>query len=270
MPSSNLSKAAQEILSDDISIARVDAAKEQISLVEKRREKEYNLKRRRILKVVIAALILTFASVGIVLLTSVSNDDSTSSNEDDNNNNNNNNNNPNNDKQDKNTAFPSDVPTQSPALSSLPTSASSTSKYPSQSPSLFGSSQPTSQWYAAMSSIISPHVLSQDLIHNSSTPQGLAFEWIVETDNWIRDVFGETSTILLNLGSDDRNLIVQRYICSLIYFSSNGDGWTNSSNWLTDINVCKWYGVSCKKQLVNDLALSKQNHHVYDTSKSTR
>jgi len=263
MPSSNLSKAAQEILSDDLSIVRVDAAKEQISLVEKRREKEYNLKRRRIFKVVIAALILTFASVGIVLLTSVSNDDSTSNNGDNNNNddNNNSNNNPNNDKQDKNTAFPSDLPTHSPALSSSPTPASSTSKYPSQSPSLFGSSQPTSQWYAAMSSIISPHVLSQDKIHDSSTPQGLAFDWIVETDNWTRDVFGETSTILLNLGSDDHNLIVQRYICSLIYFSSNGDGWTNSSNWLTDINVCKWYGVSCKKQIVNDLALSKQNHH---------
>jgi len=262
MPSSNLSKAAQEILSDDLSIVRMDAAKEQISLVEKRKEKEYNLKRRRIFKVVIAALILTFASVGIVLLTSVSSDDSTSNNGDSNNDNNNNsNNNPNNDKQDKNSAFPSDVPTHSPALSSLPTPASSTSKYPSQSPSLFDSSQPTSQWYAAMSSIISPHVLSQDKIHDSSTPQGLAFDWIVEIDNWTRDVFGETSTILLNLGSDDRNLIVQRYICSLIYFSSNGDGWTNSSNWLTDINVCKWYGVSCKKQIVNDLALSKQNHH---------
>ncbi len=32
---------------------------------------------------------------------------------------------------------------------------------------------------------------------------------------------------------------------SSLYLGTNGQSWTNNSNWLTNLNVCAWYGVSC-------------------------
>jgi len=40
-----------------------------------------------------------------------------------------------------------------------------------------------------------------------------------------------------------------------LYNSTNGDGWTNHSNWLTTNTPCSWYGVICESDRVTSLSL---------------
>jgi len=41
-----------------------------------------------------------------------------------------------------------------------------------------------------------------------------------------------------------------------LYNSTNGDGWTNHSNWLATTTPCGWYGVTCESDRVTRLGLS--------------
>lgn len=44
------------------------------------------------------------------------------------------------------------------------------------------------------------------------------------------------------------------------YFATHADNWTNTTNrWLTDINPCNWYGVTCTSGHVTDLVLENNN-----------
>ena len=85
-----------------------------------------------------------------------------------------------------------------------------------------------------------------ELILNNSTNQFAAFDWLVNTDP--RQVCPENAV-------DVR----QRYILSLLYYSTSGDGWltcnspdaqvlapcTNASRYLSEDSICNWAGNTC-------------------------
>lgn len=77
---------------------------------------------------------------------------------------------------------------------------------------------------------------------NPSTPQGMAFRWLVDTDP---------------AGVDPCTYptVAQRYALTTFYYSTNGYNWTDSSGWLTESNECTWFGVTCGSDLVTEIDL---------------
>jgi len=84
-------------------------------------------------------------------------------------------------------------------------------------------------------------------LNDVSSPQGMASQWIIENDN-------------MELCPDSSNLL-QRYILSLLYFSTNGNKWTrcfendtdclvpyNWTPYLSDKAECKWVGTFCNAE----------------------
>lgn len=66
------------------------------------------------------------------------------------------------------------------------------------------------------------------------TPQNQAYNWLLEDPN-------------LSLYSNQTK--IQRYALATMYYSTNGDNWTNNAGWLGHGNECDWYstldGASC-------------------------
>lgn len=63
-------------------------------------------------------------------------------------------------------------------------------------------------------------------LRNTSTPQYAAYEWL-------------SSNTFLPTYSNDR--LIQRYSLATFYYSSNGDGWSQKTGWLSDDDECGWY-----------------------------
>jgi Leucine rich repeat len=55
--------------------------------------------------------------------------------------------------------------------------------------------------------------------------------------------------------------LVQRFALATIYYTSEGESWTNNKNWLsTDKSICSgWFGVTCCGQFYNDVTLNCAN-----------
>lgn len=140
------------------------------------------------------------------------------------------------------TSMPSRSPTMTPTLkdSGLPTSipthfptappTRSRTFIPTTTPTQHPSSRPT------MVSTVTTSVLFDFLVHNSfddgralndrSSAQYKAFVWLASNRN-------------LESYTDMRRL--QRYALATLYYSTDGDGWLNKTNWLSDLNECGWF-----------------------------
>ena len=68
-----------------------------------------------------------------------------------------------------------------------------------------------------------------------ATPQGVAFQWIVN----------ENPTPIGPNPCDDPTATIQRYVLATLYYSTNGDEWIDTSNWLSSDTECVWAGVEC-------------------------
>ena len=55
--------------------------------------------------------------------------------------------------------------------------------------------------------------------------------------------------------------IIQRYVLAVMFYSINGDGWTNNAHWTSGEDHCNWYGISCDnfKGVVSKLNLVANN-----------
>jgi hypothetical protein len=73
-----------------------------------------------------------------------------------------------------------------------------------------------------------------------STPQGAAFEWIVDSDPAKMDPCGKARDV------------IQRYALATLYYSTLGGGWTVSTLWLSESSECSWAGVACADSADDD------------------
>jgi len=121
--------------------------------------------------------------------------------------------------------LPTTRPSETPSTTVTPT------KVPTTSPTARCNITPVER-----STLISDHMKlnvvenTNDLIDTSS-PESLALNWIINEDPQY-------------LCPDDPELN-QRYIATLLYYSMGGDGWIASTNFLTGVDECEWFGLSC-------------------------
>ena len=93
-------------------------------------------------------------------------------------------------------------------------------------------------------------IFGDNLVDDAPSPQKDAFDWLVNED------------LDLNITSD-RDLI-QRYVATVLYFSTNGDGWDRDYGFLGENDVCEWQdsqtrkGIKCDETgAIVDITISK-------------
>jgi Leucine-rich repeat (LRR) protein len=93
---------------------------------------------------------------------------------------------------------------------------------------------PTSDDQVLFNLISSISVDNGASIETDGSPQNSAFTWLTGSNSL--DSFSAERTI-------------QRYALATLFFSTDGPNWSQSSNWLTDVDECLWYsrsgGSSC-------------------------
>ena len=124
----------------------------------------------------------------------------------------------------------------------VPGQTSSPSHQPTPKPSRSTSpSTPDSVIFSRLSLISDPALFDAE---NSDTDQYSAYQWV--------------SNNVQNPASYDT--LEQLYILVLFYYSTNGNSWVSSTDWLTTSNKCCWYGVECDAgSNVESLSLGKLN-----------
>jgi hypothetical protein len=68
----------------------------------------------------------------------------------------------------------------------------------------------------------------------------------IDALNWIVDV--DPAQLPIDGGPDIEWQIRQRYVLTLLYFSTNGPGWDNQYSFLSGSDECKWTSVQTQKQ----------------------
>jgi len=54
--------------------------------------------------------------------------------------------------------------------------------------------------------------------------------------------------------------LIQYFYLALVYFDTNGEEWTNSSLWITNVTFCDWHGIECDAHdIVTSLRLPSNN-----------
>jgi Leucine rich repeat len=76
------------------------------------------------------------------------------------------------------------------------------------------------------------NVTNLDALLDDSTPQGRAKLWLQEDDP-------------ANVDPCTYETLLQRYALATMYFSTDGDGWTDNKGWLSGENECTWSNVEC-------------------------
>ena len=136
---------------------------------------------------------------------------------------------------------PTARPSEDPSLSPTTTPSMSMSFTPSLEPSFV----PTkSRGTLIRERILSEGVNLEDL-DDPMSPQSKAYSFIVDYDGMELD--------------HDAPSLVQRYSLATIYYSTNGDSWIDSSDWLTHVHECNWFGINlCSEtNVVQEIYLCK-------------
>jgi hypothetical protein len=90
-------------------------------------------------------------------------------------------------------------------------------------------SDPPRSRLGVLEDILDPDVTPLDLLRDNTTAQHEAIMWFAFDDPTYPD---------LESLSDD--LIIARYVAALLYFSTNGPGWRQQLNFMSDAPVCEW------------------------------
>ena len=75
-------------------------------------------------------------------------------------------------------------------------------------------------------------------LKTTGTPQALAVNWLAELDGMALPL--PTG----GLSTDEGYEFLFRYVMAVTYFSTNGPDWAFQSEFLTDVDVCQWNGVT--------------------------
>jgi hypothetical protein len=79
----------------------------------------------------------------------------------------------------------------------------------------------------------------------ASSPQKDALFWVLYNDTYFYNDMETPPTIDLKNNEFDEFQFVQRFILATLYMSLDGNNWTNKTNWMTEVDVCHWYGIEC-------------------------
>jgi hypothetical protein len=73
------------------------------------------------------------------------------------------------------------------------------------------------------------------VLSNPASPQFKALAWVTNEDPL--------------QASSSQDLVLERYVLAVLYFSMNGDSgeWRNNAGWLSPQSICDWYGIGCDK-----------------------
>ena len=98
--------------------------------------------------------------------------------------------------------------------------------------------------------LVGTGVTSEEDLKNSRTHAHMALKWLAEEDKAALDV------------TDDN--LLQRYILAVLYYATQPatkatplfDAWKNQDRWMTQADMCTWYGIDCetilgKEQIVH-------------------
>ena len=66
--------------------------------------------------------------------------------------------------------------------------------------------------------------------------------YAVEAINWL--VYNDLAQLPID-GSVPSQVIQERYVMALLYFTTNGTQWINQDNMLSEKPICNWYGINC-------------------------
>jgi len=84
----------------------------------------------------------------------------------------------------------------------------------------------------------------------SCSPQNTALVWLTEEESLPTPVTSNNST----------SHLVQRYLLATMFVQLSGLFWDNFHRWMTEVDVCRWVGVTCsQKGMVTELDLQKNN-----------
>jgi hypothetical protein len=92
-------------------------------------------------------------------------------------------------------------------------------------------------------------ITEPSILNDPSTAQGMAYDWLLNSDP------AEVDPCTFPT-------VQQRYGLVTLYYSTNGDGWTNSIGWLSGANECMWAGITCEVDVVNEILLSESPVHL--------
>jgi len=79
---------------------------------------------------------------------------------------------------------------------------------------------------------------------NKNSPQSRAFQWIIEehVEEVVEEAEKEAIIIINDNIVESKEILRQRYVLAVLYYSLNGDNWNKNDNWLsTTLSVCDWY-----------------------------
>jgi len=96
---------------------------------------------------------------------------------------------------------------------------------------------------------IALEVSSESSVNGLGIPQKKALDWILKNNN------------TRFVPEKDRNQIMQRYQLATLYFSTNGENWTNNGNFLSADDECNWYkeAVMCAEDgRITEISLGRQ------------
>ena len=98
---------------------------------------------------------------------------------------------------------------------------------------------------------------SREALQTAGSPQYRALEWLVNEQ--IRSGSSPQNRALATTHGVDSKML-QRWILSTFYYSTLGDQWTQSGNWLTVSDECSWVSVDCSDDGdVEKLNLNRNN-----------
>ena len=100
-----------------------------------------------------------------------------------------------------------------------------------------------------------------------ATPQNAALNWVLYDDTFDYDWEGLAQD---PPASDAEFNFMQRYVAVTLYTVLDGDNWENNTNWKTDIGVCKWYGIKCYGEAVEEGGGRKLQQQQQQEKKTTR
>jgi hypothetical protein len=92
----------------------------------------------------------------------------------------------------------------------------------------------------------------EEALQDPTSPQSRAFEWMT-TNPPDEELLSQPMRI------------AQRWVLSVVFYSTNGEDWVDSTGWLSDANECTWYhtasgGIDCDENgLMKEINLRRNN-----------